>query len=330
MLWKHKAKIVSVILAIIMTTVVTLQYIYYNRPYAYEVYINNKHLAYIKNKQDFYDVKNGIEKEIEKRYGKFHFNDQINFKNVLWISDYKLKDKNELRKDIVKVSNTTISAFLMKSDGKPVGILASEEEMKKVLDTIKDTYSQGSSGEKFRLKSKVTYIKQNVTISQLQTVQEIVNNLKESKNSSIIAFSKESDKDKSQNVRPSRSSSLTNIMQTPSRGVITSSFGARWGKMHNGIDIGSPMGDPIHAAMDGKVYYAGWENGYGNIIKIEHESGIQTFYGHCSKISVKEGQYVKSGEKIGEVGSTGRSTGPHVHFEVRVEGVPKNPLAYIK
>ena len=100
--------------------------------------------------------------------------------------------------------------------------------------------------------------------------------------------------------------------------------------MHNGIDIGASMGDPIYAAMDGKVICAEWEDGYGKVIKIDHGVGIETVYGHCSSIDVNVGQTVKRGEKIGLVGSTGNSTGPHVHFEVRIEDVPQNPITYLK
>lgn len=330
LLLSYRVKVISIILAIITTIAVVVQYIYYNNPYGYEIYINNKHLAYVKSKQTFYDVQNDIIKELEKRCGKVNFNDKVKFKNMLWISTDKLTDNNTLKQDIIKNSNITIKAFLMKSDEKPVGILASREEMIDILDNIKSTYSEKERGKEFKLKNKITYVEEQVRISELQSVEEILKNLSKNKSSPIIVFVKENDREKLQGISPSRSSSVTGIMQTPSRGVVTSNFGSRWGKFHNGIDIGSPMGDPIYAAMEGKVYYAGWENGYGNIIKIQHESSIQTFYSHCSKISVKEGQYVKSGEKIGEVGNTGRSTGPHVHFEVRVGGVPKNPLAYIR
>jgi len=117
---------------------------------------------------------------------------------------------------------------------------------------------------------------------------------------------------------------------TLSRGTVTSSFGERWGKMHNGIDIGAPTGTPIYASMEGVVSYAKWEDGYGKVIKIEHSGKLETIYGHCSVISVREGQKVKSGQQIGKVGSTGRSTGPHLHFEVRLAGAPIDPTPYLK
>ena len=117
---------------------------------------------------------------------------------------------------------------------------------------------------------------------------------------------------------------------TPSRGIVTSGFGERWGKMHCGMDIGAVSGSPILAALDGVVSYSGWEQGYGNTITINHANNIMTLYGHCSKINVVLGQSVKKGDVIGAVGSTGNSTGPHLHFEVRVNGVAVNPTSYLK
>jgi murein DD-endopeptidase MepM/ murein hydrolase activator NlpD len=124
---------------------------------------------------------------------------------------------------------------------------------------------------------------------------------------------------------------LTNAnIISPSRGSISSNFGMRWGKMHQGVDIAANMGTTINAALDGTVTFAGWQEGYGNIIQLSHSGGIQTTYAHCSFIDVKKGETIKQGEKIGEVGSTGNSTGPHLHFEVRKNGEPQNPEKYVR
>lgn len=117
---------------------------------------------------------------------------------------------------------------------------------------------------------------------------------------------------------------------SPSRGSISSSFGMRWGKMHKGVDIAASFGTAINAVLAGTVTYATWEEGYGNVVKIDHGDALETIYAHCSVINVKKGEVVKLGEKIGQVGSTGNSTGPHLHFEVRKNGEPKNPQEYIK
>jgi murein DD-endopeptidase MepM/ murein hydrolase activator NlpD len=115
----------------------------------------------------------------------------------------------------------------------------------------------------------------------------------------------------------------------PVSGPVTSPFGMRWGRMHEGIDIGVPYGTPIHAAASGRVIYAGWMSGYGNLVAIDHGRGMSTAYGHQSRIAVSLGQTVSQGEVIGYVGCTGHCFGPHLHFEVRINGTPVDPMGYL-
>lgn len=110
----------------------------------------------------------------------------------------------------------------------------------------------------------------------------------------------------------------------------TSPFGRRWGRMHAGVDMAGPIGTPIYATGDGVVVFAGVQSGYGRVIKIKHALGTQTVYGHLNRIGVKVGQKVSRGARIGDMGNTGRSTGPHLHYEVRVDGKPVNPMRFIK
>jgi murein DD-endopeptidase MepM/ murein hydrolase activator NlpD len=115
----------------------------------------------------------------------------------------------------------------------------------------------------------------------------------------------------------------------PVSGPVTSPFGWRWGRMHTGIDIGVPYGTPIHAAAAGTVIYATWMEGYGNLVVIDHGNGLATAYAHQSQIAVSYGQQVAQGDVIGYVGCTGHCFGPHLHFEVRVNGQPVDPLGYL-
>ncbi len=138
-------------------------------------------------------------------------------------------------------------------------------------------------------------------------------------------------------IRAAQASSAGGPTATPSSagliwpvpGGVTSPFGWRWGRMHEGIDIGAGYGTPIRAAAAGNVIYCGWEGGYGNLVVIDHGGSLATAYGHQSAIAVSCGQQVSQGQVIGYVGSTGHSTGPHLHFEVRINGNAVDPLGYL-
>ena len=118
----------------------------------------------------------------------------------------------------------------------------------------------------------------------------------------------------------------------PVTGRITSRFGAVESirdHTHKGIDIAATRGTPILATASGKVSFAGWSSGYGYLVKIDHGNGVETYYGHCSKLYVSAGDTVEAGEQIAAVGSTGNSTGNHLHFEIRLDGKQVNPQTYV-
>jgi murein DD-endopeptidase MepM/ murein hydrolase activator NlpD len=121
----------------------------------------------------------------------------------------------------------------------------------------------------------------------------------------------------------------------PTRGWVTSDFGTRIDpytaerKMHQGMDIATPHGQPIYSPSDGTVVFVGTEGGYGKVLVVDHGYGVKTRYAHISEVHVRLGNRVKRGDKIASVGNTGRSTGPHLHYEVRVNGIPENPRKFI-
>jgi murein DD-endopeptidase MepM/ murein hydrolase activator NlpD len=110
----------------------------------------------------------------------------------------------------------------------------------------------------------------------------------------------------------------------------TSGFGPRWGRMHKGADFAARHGTPIHATADGVVAFAGRQSGYGNVVKIRHEFGLETTYAHNSRLLVEKGQRVSRGDHIADMGNTGRSTGTHLHYEVKINGTSVDPMTYIK
>jgi len=128
----------------------------------------------------------------------------------------------------------------------------------------------------------------------------------------------------------------TGKMIWPAKGRLVSGYGYRrhplWGgtQFHTGIDIGTPYGDPIRAADGGQVIFSGWWNGYGKAVVIDHGKGTSTVYGHMSRIYAQAGQKVGKSQILGLIGSTGFSTGPHLHFEIRKYGKTVNPLGYLK
>ena len=118
----------------------------------------------------------------------------------------------------------------------------------------------------------------------------------------------------------------------PVSGIISSRFGVRSSirsSAHTGLDIATSTGTPVSAAASGTVTFSGWKGSYGNLLVITHSNGVQTYYGHCSKLYVSAGQNVSQGQSIAAVGSTGNSTGPHLHFEIRVNGLAHNPQNYL-
>ncbi|HWF43001.1 MAG TPA: M23 family metallopeptidase, partial [Acidothermaceae bacterium] len=115
----------------------------------------------------------------------------------------------------------------------------------------------------------------------------------------------------------------------PNYGGLSSPFGMRWGRMHEGIDLAGGYGSQIVAAVEGTVLYAGPESGYGEVLKVLDWDGTQTLYGHMSKFLVKVGDHVQAGQPVALVGSAGDATGPHLHFEVRIGGVPVDPIPFL-
>jgi murein DD-endopeptidase MepM/ murein hydrolase activator NlpD len=119
------------------------------------------------------------------------------------------------------------------------------------------------------------------------------------------------------------------VLAWPLKGVLYGRYGVRAGRRHDGIDIAAPEGTAVGAAAPGTVLYAGEQSGYGSIVILKHEGGLVTLYAHASRVLVREGARVKRGEPIATVGQTGRTTGPHLHFEVRDGTRPRNPLLYL-
>ena len=226
------------------------------------------------------------------------------------------------------------SSFFM--NNKEYGTLAKTEEGKEVLKKVADAYLTKNNIDSkdvisIDIKANIDYKDTTNNISKIDSTDKVAGKiLKE--NDTIIKEKILEEASDTLVYKGTKNPIQDGVafLQHPTRGGnITSNFGFRWGKNHNGIDIAHNIGDPIYSAFNGVVKECTCETGYGNKILIQHDDGIQTLYGHLSEFCVKAGDVVKKGDLIGKVGNTGRSTGSHLHFEVRVNGTSVDPTKYI-
>ena len=284
---------------------------------------DNRKMAYVINENQGKEILNSV-KDYYSEDSRLNSIRKIDIENKISYEPVKVKtgdlyENHEITKELIKYNNKaqvplitvkTVGNIIKEQAIYPTTIIKSSS---KLMNGVKKVEREGVDGIK-EVTTEVIAINNNIT-SEKVLKEDIITPVK---NKEILVGTNDP-------IAPP-----LEAINSPSRGSISSSFGARWGKMHKGVDIAANFGATISAALDGSVTYADWQDGYGNVIKINHGGGIETTYAHCSVITVKKGEVVKSGMKIGEVGSTGNSTGPHLHFEVRENGEPKNPQKYIK
>jgi murein DD-endopeptidase MepM/ murein hydrolase activator NlpD len=240
--------------------------------------------------------------------------------------------KQEMIIDRLKVEKKQISTLLEKQNGeiatKLQNIEKKSNEVRKIVGLKTETPSRKRSLKGSRSAS--------VNLLRLRTdfrlLSHEVNNTKQEVDDlekTAIAFKKEQDRERILRMLES----IPSIW--PTSGPIVSGFGMRmhpiygYARFHSGIDISSDYGAPIYSSAYGRVSYSGYYSGYGNTVMVDHENGMSTLYGHCSALLVKEGDYVRKGQLIAKIGSTGISTGPHLHYEVQLAGTATNPEPYL-
>ena len=214
---------------------------------------------------------------------------------------------------LVAVQETAVVTYRMYAivlEDKQKAVVASFEEAEKVVEDIKAELNQDLELD---LKIMEVYDSNEISVETVETALAKVNE------DEIIQ----------EKIREKEATVNGVVLKTPVTGTITSRFGTRRSGYHTGLDIANSTGTPITATAAGRVTYAGWKGSYGKLVVISHENGVETYYAHCSAIYVGIGQEVQAGETIGAVGSTGNSTGPHLHLEVRVNGNIVNPQNYL-
>ena len=310
-----------IISAIIIIGIISLVY----KP-TYTVTLNGEFIGYTSNKSK-------LQKRINE-YIESENENNIAFIDIQNLPEYSLcllKRENNTNDDEifdkVKNSGTTYYEYCAILNGEEEKYYVSgKDEAEEIINTLKDKKSSNIA--------KITYTQIHSTeLKDFSDKDTVVADLY--KKPTVVASS-------SQGVYSTYYGEKIISTETPSSavqgiglikplyGTITSRFGSRWGGTHKGLDIAASTGSTIAAAAGGTVVFSGWDTyGLGNCIKIDHGNGVQTVYGHCSQLYVTSGQYVSQGQAIAAVGSTGNSTGPHLHLEIRLDGVAQNPQLYL-
>lgn len=292
---------------------------------AYRIKLNNKIVGYVNNK----DVGNLILKNLEEKYLN-----RINI-NKNNIQDIKISTNLNFEKQSVKCGDI-MSIDEMSDNIIKINETIEEPELKveviainKSLDDIKPTTKFIENNELYigqsKVKEGISGKKEIIKKDKYINGKYIENKIMEEK--TLVEPKEEIIYTGTKDPIPER---IKFLKHPTNGGVITSKFGYRKGGTHSGIDIGVPNGTPISASCNGVVIYVGYDSIYGNMIVLRHSDNLETLYAHASEINVKVGDEVKSGEVIAKSGNTGRSTGPHLHFGLKYNGVAIDPNNFIE
>lgn len=290
----------------------------------YKVTIDGKKIGYCEDKETLQNKINDYMENGEDEQQNVAFvqiDDLPEYQMCLQKKGIETNDE-EIFSKIKETGVTYYRYYTIADDGKEKISVATFEEAEETINELKKKESKNS-------KDLTILEKYEIELPEMSTKSEAVAKLYEKKTVATTTYPNTS----SSGFSTSRSTtSVTNLGITfikPVSGVLTSRFGARWGRTHTGIDIGASTGTTIKAANGGTVIFSGWKGTLGKLVVISHGNGIQTYYGHCSSLLVSAGETVSAGQAIAKVGSTGRSTGAHLHFEIRVNGSAINPQSYI-
>ena len=302
----------------------------------YSVFINGEQVGYTENRT-------GLQHKINDYIEKGEGSNNVAFVQVANLPEYKLcllkknivTNDDEIFNNIKQQGITYYRYYAIVDNQEEKAYVSNFEEAENVVNGLKEKNSSNienmSIVEKYEVELK-DLVSTEDAISKLyvQPAQKITV-AKKATNTSTSKYAASG----SVNTAGTTSSAKANLgiaLIRPVSGTITSRFGVGSRirrSSHTGLDIATSTGTPIAAAASGTVTFSGYKGSYGNMIVISHGNGVQTYYGHCSKLYVSAGAQVSQGEIIGAVGSTGNSTGPHLHLEIRVNGVAYNPQNYV-
>jgi len=335
-------KLVTIGSAMVLT-VVGIKY----KP-AYEVTISGETIGFVNNKER-------IERKIEQYINDTSGN--IAYKEIETLPEYELKlinrdkaiEEKEVMLAVENATTTTYKAFAVTSDGEQKVIVATQEEAESIINDLKN----GLTPE---VDLKLGIIDVYSTDLKIDSKEVAMNTLNDFKVAKVTEYEtkkaeeeriakekaeKEAAEKKAKSMRLATSTTASSApsgslnglaLSVPVSGSISSRFGSRSSvrsSAHTGVDISASAGTGIRAIAQGTVSFAAYKGTYGNLVIVDHGNGIQSYYAHCSALYVSPGQSVGPDTTIAAVGSTGNSTGPHLHLEIRINGTPVNPLNYL-
>ena len=295
----------------------------------YKVEISGIQIGYVKNKNEFNSK--------VTEYVNTKENEQVAFITLDSQPDYELElvdnstktNEKEALETIKENSVTTYTAYGITIDNDIKTYVKTENEAESTVKAINEQYN--NENKKVDVNVKQIYAQEAMETVETDDAVKAVSEIATIQ----IQKQEQEEKEKIEEEETKNALAIVNdviIAEKPVTGSITSRYAEvsriRSGA-HTGLDIATAKGTDIKVCSDGKVVFASNKGSYGNLVKVEHKNGVETWYAHCSKIYAKAGQEVKAGDIIAAVGSTGNSTGPHLHFEIRINGNPVNPQKYI-
>ena len=331
-LFVHFRKSIKLVIIIVIALFLVLGVLYFLFKPMYAVKLNGTIIGYT-------DTKRQLEERIDK-YMNSGDGDQEAFLEIDQMPEYEIcysKKDVEINED--KVFDTVIASgtpyyknFAIMQDGEEKAYVNTAEDAEKIIAELKEKNSTNIESISYVAKYSSEKLEkstpENVVANLYVAPKEVVHPQTSPAVTTSSRKTSYGTVNTSQKVSYDRQVVGVSFAR-PVSGTITSRFGRRSRGTHTGLDIATSKGTPIGAAAAGTVTYAGPKGTYGNLVVIDHGNGVQTYYAHCSSISCHAGQTVSQGQTISTVGSTGNSTGPHLHLEIRINGICQNPQNYL-
>ena len=322
----HIRSIIKLLVLVVVSVILVGGIVSFAFKPIYSVTFKGEHIGYVNDKAKMQERINEYMKNGESEYVAFVDIEDLPTYTLCMLKKGIETNEEEVFNKVKETGTTFYRYFAVTEDSIEKAYLSTRDDAEKIIEELKTKNSTN--------KEKLGIIEKYETeLKDFSTVEKVVADLYV-KPVVVVAKTKTTSSSGGNAYASSvnKSGSKVDIgisLIRPVSGTVTSRFGARWGRMHSGIDIGAPSGRTIVAAAGGTVTTASYKGGYGNMVIINHGNGVQTCYAHCTKIFVSVGQKVSAGQSIATVGSTGNSTGPHLHLEVRKNGVSQNPQNYV-